>query len=70
VPLAKGLHRFMLTFADARARDIEKQRLDLGIPWPGCYPQPRTTWRGVAPVIEVSAPGLPRGPVPDAWFKH
>ncbi len=66
VPLAKGLHRFKVTFADARAKDIENQRIDL---W-GDYPQPRTTWRGVAPVIEVSGPGLERQPLPDAWLKR
>ena len=66
VPLEKGLHRFMLTFADARARDIENQRIDL---WRG-YPDPRTTWRGVAPVLEVSGPGLARRPIPDSWLKR
>ena len=70
VPLEKGLHRFLLTFADARARDLEKQRTDLGLAWPGFYPQARTTWRGVAPVLEVSGPGVARGPVPDGWFRR
>ena len=66
VPLAKGLHHFMVTFADARAKDIENQRVDL---WRG-YPEPATTWRGVAPVLEVSGPGLPRQSIPDGWLKH
>ena len=66
IPLAKGLHHFMVTFADARAKDIENQRGDL---WRG-YPEPATTWRGVAPVLVVSGPGLPRQSVPDSWLKH
>lgn len=44
----------MVTFADARAKDIENQRIDLC----GDYPKPTTTWRGIAPVVEVSGPGM------------
>jgi hypothetical protein len=66
VPLEKGLHTFMLTFADARARDIESQRIDL---WRG-YPQPKTTWRGTVPVLDVSGPGIGRQPIPNDWLKY
>ena len=66
VPLEKGLHQFKVTFADARAKDLENQRIDL---WRG-YPQPRTTWRGVAPRLELSGPELTRQPVPSTWLRR
>ena len=66
VALDKGVHEFKVTFADARAKDIENQRIDL---W-RMYPQPRTTWRGGAPVLEISGPGLTRQPLPKEWLKH
>lgn len=66
VPLEKGLHRFMVTFADARAKDLENQRIDLAFH----YPWPETTWRGVAPILEISGPGLDRQALPNEWLKH
>ena len=66
VPLVKGLHHFMMTFADARAKDLENQRIDLAMH----YPYPQTTWKGVAPVLEMSGPGLKRQPVPNAWLRR
>jgi hypothetical protein len=66
VPLEKGAHRFQVVYADARAKDIEKQRVDY---WWG-YPTPWVVWRGTAPVLEISAPELERQPVPAAWLKH
>ncbi len=65
IPLAKGLHRFQVVFSDARARDIERQRIDY---WWG-YPSPWVVWRGIAPVLELSGPGLARQPVPAAWLR-
>ena len=70
VPLAKGLHRFVLTFADARAKDIDHQRIDLWNTADGGYPQPRTVWRGVTPLLEVSCPGMERQALPDRWLKR
>ena len=66
IPLAKGVHTFRVTFADARAKDIENQRVDLAF----SYPRPTTTWRGVTPVLEVSGPQLKRQPIPTQWLKH
>ena len=66
VPLAKGLHKFMVAFADARAKDIENQKVDL---W-GDYPKPATTWRGFALVLEVSGPDMDRQPAPAEWLKR
>ena len=34
------------------------------------YPHPQTTWKGVAPVVAVSGPGLKRQPVPEAWLRR
>ena len=65
VPLAKGLHRFQVVFADARAKDVEHQRIDY---WWG-YPSPWVVWRGAAPVLELSGPGQARQPVPTAWLR-
>ena len=64
VPLEKGLHRFMVTFADARAKDVWKQKSDL---WRG-YPTPWVVWRGKTPTLEVSGPGIKRQPVPRGWM--
>ena len=66
VPLARGPHRFMVTFADARAKDMENQRVDLAMH----YPYAQTIWKGVAPVLEVSGPGLRRQAVPEGWLKR
>jgi len=66
VPLAKGLHRFLVTFADARAKDMENQRVDLAMH----YPYAQTTWRGSAPVLEVSGPGMARQPLPNTWLRR
>ena len=66
VPLAKGRHTLKMTFADARAKDIEHQRLDLAMR----YPEPRTVWRGIVPVLEMSGPGMERQAIPDAWLRR
>lgn len=64
VPLGKGLHTLRVTFADTRANDTEDQRVDLATG----YPEPLTTWRGLAPVLEVSGPDLERQAVPESWL--
>lgn len=65
VPLKAGLHRFVVTYADARAKDVYSQRREL---WRD-YPQPWVVWDGVAPVIEVSGPNLPKQRLPTEWLK-
>jgi len=65
IPLAKGPHRLLITFADARSRDRLVHKPGL---WRG-YPAPWVTWPGEAPILEVSAPGLPRQPLPPSWLK-
>ena len=64
VPLRKGLHTFAVTFADARAKDINNQKRNL---WNN-YPEPWAVWRGAAPTIEMSGPSIERQPVPAAWL--
>jgi len=66
LPLQKGLHRFKVTYADARAKDLENQRIDLAFH----YPWAETTWRGIAPVLEISGPKLKRQPVPAEWLRR
>lgn len=66
IPLLKGSHRFAVTFADARAKDIPHQRPDL---WRG-YPNPWVVWRGKTPTIDITGPGIAKQPIPDAWFKY
>ena len=66
VALAKGPHRFMVTFADAREKDIEHQRIDY---WE-VYPSPWVVWRGTAPELLLSGPGTTKQPIPAAWLKH
>lgn len=68
VPLEKGMHEFKLTFADARAKDIDNQRVDLWRIKDRGYPDPKTTWRGVTPRIEVAGPGIERQDLPDKWL--
>lgn len=66
VPLAQGLHRLLVTFADARHRDRTVPQAGL---WRG-YPTAWVVWRGEAPVIELSGPGLPRQPLPANWLRR
>jgi hypothetical protein len=66
IPLAAGLHEFNVLYADARAKDLATQRCDY---WRG-YPRPWCVWKGEAPVVEVSGPGVDRRPIPDNWLKH
>jgi len=66
VPLAKGPHRLLVTFADARHRDRTVHTSGL---WAG-YPSPWVVWKGEAPVIEISGPNVTKQPVPATWLKH
>lgn len=66
VPLAKGAHRLLITFADARHRDRTVHGSGL---WRG-YPTPWVVWKGEAPVIELSGPGMDRQPLPSGWLTH
>ncbi|WP_404306534.1 chitobiase/beta-hexosaminidase C-terminal domain-containing protein [Neorhodopirellula lusitana] len=66
IPLEKGLHELKVTFADARAKDLQNQRIDL---W-GHYPWAETVWTGQTPEIQISGPGMQRQTLPNEWLKH
>lgn len=66
VPLEKGPHEFLVTFADARHRD--RTVPDSGL-WRG-YPAPWVVWPGESPVVDLSGPGFRRSRLPNAWLKH
>ncbi len=66
VPLAKGPHRLLVTFADARHRDRTVHNSGL---WRG-YPKPWVVWKGEAPTLEISGPGMSKQPLPEAWLRH
>lgn len=66
VPLAKGKHPLLVTFADARNRDRIVHNSNL---WRD-YPTPWVVWQGEAPVIEISGPGFEKQPIPAKWLMH
>jgi hypothetical protein len=66
VPLAQGLHRLQVTFADARHRDRTVHGAGL---WGG-YPSPWVVWKGAAPVLEISGPGFAKQPIPSDWLRR
>ena len=66
VPLAKGGHRLLITFADARNLDRTVHNSGL---WRG-YPMPWVVWKGESPVPEISGPGFAKQPLPTAWLRR
>ncbi len=66
VPLAKGPHRLLVTFADARSRDRTVHNSQI---WRS-YPRPWVVWKGEAPIIDISGPGVARQPLPATWLEH
>lgn len=66
VPLKKGRHRLLVSFADARHRDRTVHNSGL---WAG-YPSPWVVWKGEAPIIEVSGPRFSRQPLPNQWLSR
>lgn len=63
VALGKGRHAFKVVFTDLRLRP-HKVELMWG------YPHPDFTWKGLAPRLELSGPGVPKAPIPDAWLSR
>lgn len=63
VALKKGAHDFAVLFVDTRSRPLKYET------WRD-WPNPAVLWTGEAPVLEVSGPGLPRGPLPARWLFH
>lgn len=57
IALKQGAHRFRVIFTDLRPR-THKVELMWG------FPHPDFTWKGKTPGLEMSGPGLVRGPIP------
>lgn len=63
IALAKGAHPFSVTFTDFRPKKLKGELWD-------DFPNPEIMWKGVTPTLEVSGPGLEKGPVPAEWLSH
>ncbi len=59
IALAAGFHRLRVACTDYRWKAFRNEYL---MPW-----QPEQMWEGT-PVLEISAPALPRQPLPQAWL--
>jgi hypothetical protein len=64
VPLAKGLHRFELEFADARSTPYRSSGLYY---W---FPTLHATFQGPPTGIQISGPGLDKQPIPQTWLRR
>ncbi|MCX7010729.1 MAG: chitobiase/beta-hexosaminidase C-terminal domain-containing protein, partial [Kiritimatiellaeota bacterium] len=61
--LAKGPHAFEVIFVDTRTVPYKHET------WQN-WPNLAVLWKGVAPVLEISGPQLPRQTVPAAWLRR
>jgi hypothetical protein len=61
--MQRGKHSFQVVFVDLRQRP-HKVELMWG------FPHPDFTWRGVAPELRISGPGVPKQSVPEGWLCH
>jgi hypothetical protein len=63
IALRKGPHHIRVVFADLRPKP-HKVELMWG------FPHPEFTWKGIAPQVEISGPGLERQPLPASLLVH
>jgi hypothetical protein len=63
IALKKGLHKLRVAFADLRPKP-HKVELMWG------FPHPEFTWKGIAPEIQISGPGLTQQPIPANMLKR
>lgn len=63
IALKAGKHPIRVAYADLRLRPHKVELM-----WN--FPHPDFTWKGTAPVLLLSGPGLPKKPVPDALLSH
>ncbi|MFM9960367.1 MAG: chitobiase/beta-hexosaminidase C-terminal domain-containing protein [Planctomycetaceae bacterium] len=63
IALKKGPHNFRVAFADLRPKP-HKTELMWG------FPHPNFTWKGIAPQIEISGPGMKQQPLPANLLSH
>jgi len=61
--LAKGSHRFQVIYTDTRTEPFKHET------WMN-WPNPAVLWKGGAPTLEISGPGIERQPLPAAWLAH
>ena len=68
VPLERGAHRLIVTFADGRTLLPGGSRAmpDSGL-WRS-YPTPWVVWQEAVPTLEVSGSGFDRRPLPRDWL--
>ena len=59
--LARGLHKFRVIFVDTRTKPYKHET------WQN-WPNLDVLWKGTAPVLEVSGPGIDKQPIPSAWL--
>jgi hypothetical protein len=63
IALSKGPHRFQVLYTDTRTTPFKHET------WMN-WPNPAVLWRGPAPMLEVSFPGVDRRPLPAQWLKR
>lgn len=63
VALAKGAHEFKVIFVDTRSKPFKYET------WRD-WPKLDVLWNGIAPVLEISAPGVARQPLPVSWLTN
>jgi len=61
--LAKGPHKFKVIFTDTRTSPYKHET------WQN-WPNLAVLWKGEAPVIEVSGPGVEKMPIPQEWLRR
>jgi len=61
--LAKGPHKFRVIFVDTRTKPYKHET------WMN-WPNLDVLWKGKAPVIEVSGPGVEKQPIPASWLNY
>jgi hypothetical protein len=59
--LAKGPHRFQVIYTDTRTKPFKHET------WMN-WPNPAVLWKGGAPTLEISGPGIDKQPLPAAWL--
>ena len=63
IALAKGLHSLEVIFTDYRPKKLKPEL------W-NHFPHPDVVWKGIAPMLEVSGPGINRTAISREWLKR
>lgn len=59
----RGEIQFQVIYTDTRTKPFKHET------WMN-WPNPAVVWKGGAPTLEVSGPGIEKQPLPAAWLKH